>query len=173
MRLFIAIPLPKDVQKSVWAFEEALRENASSGNFVPRGNHHITLRFVGESSKLADLAYAMHEAVRDARPFPLKLGAYGSFTHGGARTSYLGVDGELSELHRIHQMLESALWEQGFNGGRGRLVPHITLGRAVEHGDISGLKTPNTPFVVRSIVLYESTNERGRMVYTPLHTEKF
>lgn len=70
-------------------------------------------------------------------------------------------------------MLESALWEQGFNGGRGRLVPHITLGRAVEHGDISGLKTPNTPFVVRSIVLYESTNERGRMVYTPLHTEKF
>ena len=162
MRLFIAIPLPKDVQKSVWAFEEALRENASSGNFVPRGNHHITLRFVGKSSKLAELAYAMHEAVRDARPFPLKLGAYGSFTHGGARTSYLGVDGELSELHRIHQMLESALWEQGFNGGRGRLVPHI-----------SGLKTPNTPFVVRSIVLYESTNERGRMVYTPLHTEKF
>ena len=89
MRLFIAIPLPKDVQKSVWAFEEALRENASSGNFVPRGNHHITLRFIGESSKLAELAYAMHEAVRDARPFPLKLGAYGSFTHGGARTSYL------------------------------------------------------------------------------------
>lgn len=173
MRLFIAIPLPKDVMKSVWNFEETLRETASGGSFVPRGNHHITLRFIGESQKLAELAYAMHEAVRDARPFPLKLGAYGSFTHGGARTSYLGVDGELSELHRIHQMLESALWEQGFNGGKGRLVPHITLGRGVEHGDISQLRTPNTPFVVRSIVLYESTNERGKMVYTPLHTEKF
>ena len=35
MRLFIAIPLPKDVQKSVWAFEEALRENASSVILCP------------------------------------------------------------------------------------------------------------------------------------------
>ena len=45
MRLFIAIPLPKDVQKKVYAFEQELRAVSTGGRFVPPGNHHITLRF--------------------------------------------------------------------------------------------------------------------------------
>ena len=47
------------------------------------------------------------------------------------------------------------------------------LARAVEHGDLSRIHVPNAAFTVRSIVLFESTNENGRMVYTPIHTEQF
>ena len=66
------------------------------------------------------------------------------------------------------------LWERGFCKGKGRLVPHVTLGRAVEHGDISPLVPPeNASFRVNSIVLYESANEKGRMVYTTVHTARF
>ena len=173
MRLFIAIPLPKDVQRAVITAEEGLRTASTAGRFVPAGNHHITLRFLGESSALADIAAAMHEAVKDARPFLLRLGALGSFTHGGARTSYLSVTGDLDELNRIHETLEAALFEYGFAGGKVRFSPHITLARAVEHGDLSNVHVPNAAFTVRSIVLYESTNENGRMVYTPIHTETF
>ena len=49
----------------------------------------------------------------------------------------------------------------------------ITLARAVEHGDVSRIPVPNAAFTARSIVLFESANERGRMVYTPVHTETF
>ena len=173
MRLFIAIPLPKDVQRAVLAAEEGLKAASTAGRFVPAGNHHITLRFLGESSALADIAAAMHEAVKDARPFLLRLGALGSFTHGGARTSYLSVTGDLDELFRIHETLEAALYEYGFAGGKVRFSPHITLARAVEHGDLCAVSVPNAAFTVRSIVLFESTNENGRMVYTPVHTEMF
>ena len=173
MRLFIAVPLPKDVQRAVNIAQEGLRASSTAGRFVPAGNHHITLRFLGESDALADIAAAMHEAVKDARPFVLRLGALGSFTHGGARTSYLSVAGDLDELNRIHQTLESALYEYGFAGGKVRFSPHITLARAVEHGDLSRVSIPNAAFSVRSIVLFESTNENGRMVYTPVHTETF
>ncbi|MBQ6331300.1 MAG: RNA 2',3'-cyclic phosphodiesterase [Clostridia bacterium] len=174
MRLFIAVPLPKDVQRAVYTAEEGLRSMSSAGRFVPFGNHHITLRFLGESSALADIAAAMHEAVKDARPFVLRLGAPGSFTHGGARTSFLSVTGDLDELNRIHETLEAALFEYGFAGGKVRFTPHITLARAVElSGDISRVRVPNAGFTVRSIVLFESTNENGRMVYTPVHTETF
>ena len=173
MRLFIAVPLPKDVQRAVYTAEEGLRVASTAGRFVPAGNHHITLRFLGESSALADIAAAMHEAVRDARPFLLRLGTLGSFTHGGARTSYLSVTGDLDELNRIHETLEAALFEYGFAGGKVRFSPHITLARAVEHGDLSRIHIPNAAFTVRSIVLFESTNENGRMVYTPIHTETF
>jgi 2''-5'' RNA ligase len=173
MRLFIAVPLPKDVQRAVLTAQEGLRASGASGRFVPAGNHHITLRFLGESSALADIAAAMHEAVKDARPFLLRLGALGSFTHGGARTSFLSVTGELDELNRIHETLEAALREYGFAGGKVRFAPHITLARAVEHADASRVHIPNAAFTVRSIVLFESTNENGRMVYTPMHTEVF
>ncbi len=173
MRLFIAVPLPKDVQRAVYVAEEGLRSASTAGRFVPAGNFHVTLRFLGESSALADIAAAMHEAVKDARPFVLRLGGLGSFTHGGARTSYLSVTGDLEELNRIRQTLESALYEYGFAGGKVRFSPHITLARAVEHGDVSRIHIPNAAFTVRSIVLFESTNENGRMVYTPVHTETF
>ena len=173
MRLFIAVPLPKDVQRAVYTAQEGLRVSSTAGRFVPAGNHHITLRFLGESSALADIAAAMHEAVKDARPFLLRLGALSSFTHGGARTSFLSVTGDLDELNRIHETLETALREYGFAGGKVRFTPHITLARAVEHGDLSKIHVPNAAFPVRSIVLFESTNENGRMVYTPVHTENF
>ena len=103
----------------------------------------------------------------------LRLGTLGSFTHGVARTSYLSVTGELDELNRIHETLEAALFEYGFAGGKVRFTPHITLARAVEHGDLSRVNVPNAAFTARSIVLFESTNENGRMVYTPVHTETF
>lgn len=173
MRLFIAVPLPKDVQRAVFAVQESLRACSTAGRFVPQGNHHITVRFLGESNALADIADAMHEAVKDARPFLLRLGELGSFTHGGARTSYLSVNGDLSELNRIKETLDAALCDYGFGGAKNRLIPHITLARAVEHGDLSRIAIPNAAFTARSIVLYESTNERGRMVYTPVHTESF
>lgn len=173
MRLFIAVPLPRDVQRAVYTVGEGLRSASSAGRFVPADNFHITLRFLGESTALADIAAAMHEAVRDARPFLLRLGALGSFTHGGARTSFLSVTGDLDELDRIHETLEAALKEYGFAGGKTRFTPHITLARAVEHGDLSRINVPNAAFTVRSIVLFESVNNNGRMVYTPMHTETF
>jgi 2'-5' RNA ligase len=173
MRLFIAVPLPKDVQRAVVVAQEGLRVSSTAGRFVPPGNHHITLRFLGETNALADIAAAMHEAVKDAKPFLLRLGELGSFTHGGARTSYLSVTGDLDELNRIHETLEAALFEYGFAGGKVRFSPHITLARAVEHGDLGRIRVPNAAFTAHSIVLYESTNENGRMVYTPVHTESF
>ena len=172
MRLFIAVPLPKDVQRSVFAVQEALRMQSSAGRFVPQGNHHITVRFLGESDALYDVTEAMHEAVCDAKPFLLRLGGYGYFTHGGARTSFIRLSGGINELDRIHSTLESALWERGFVHGRGRFDPHITLGRAVEHDKLT-LTVPNEAFWARSIVLYESNNVQGQMQYTPLHTESF
>ncbi len=173
MRLFIAVPLQKDVQRSIYAYQSRIEQVSKAGRFVPFANHHITLHFIGESDSLYDITSAMHEAVKDARPFLLHLGEYGFFTHGGARTSFLTVTGELDELYRIHSILETELWERGFSKGKGRLQPHITLARAVEHGDISAIPIPRDGFRINSIVLYESHSEKGKQVYTPVHTESF
>ncbi|MBQ6703924.1 MAG: hypothetical protein IJN08_03830, partial [Clostridia bacterium] len=77
----------------------------------------------------------------------------------------------------MYESLESALSDRGFSRERKQFTPHITLGRSVEldelcMGELEEL-CPNASMQVRSITLFESTREGSRMVYTPLHREKF
>ena len=58
MRLFIAIPLPKNILRTAFAAEQELQKASTSGRFVPEGNHHITVRFLGESDALADFEWS-------------------------------------------------------------------------------------------------------------------
>lgn len=173
MRLFIAVPLPKNVQRAVWTVEESLRQAGATGRFVPQGNHHITVRYLGETDALADVAAAMHEAVCDAKPFLLRLGAIDYFVHSGTKTCVLNVGGETQEFFRIYETLEESLLDRGFVRGRGKPTPHITLAQGISHPEGLTLPVPGETFTARSIVLYESRSERGRMVYLPLHSETF
>lgn len=172
MRLFIAIPLPPDITRVLSAARVALEAQGATGRFVPRENYHVTLHFLGETDALKDITDAMHEAVRDIRPFVLRLREYGSFKTDGSHTGFVGVSCDSEELNRLYETLESALWERGFSKNRGRLTPHITLGRKIEGDDGFVLPPQKAAFTASSLVLYESTSERGQMVYTPVHRER-
>ena len=172
MRLFIAIPLPPDILRAVSAAQAALIQSGATGRFVPRENFHITLHFIGESDQLSGAAEAMHEAVRDIRPFVLRLHEYGGFGGEKGRTTYLSVKADTEELKRLYEALESALWENGFSHARGRFAPHITLGRNVV-GDEGFLLPPQkAAFTANAIVLYESHSDKGQMRYTSVHRER-
>lgn len=171
MRLFIAIPLPTDVRRAVCAVQARLMESGAQGRFVPRENFHITLHFIGESNALSDAVDAMREAVRDIRPFVLRLGPYGGFGGERGKTAFLSVTGDLDELNRLYETLESALWDRGFSKNRGRLTPHITLGRNVTGDEDFAALAQKAAFTVPSVVLYQSERLGGAMRYTPIHTE--
>lgn len=172
MRLFIAIPLPPDILRALAAARAALEAYGASGRFVPRENYHITLHFLGETGALKDIADAMRVSSRDIRPFVLRLKDYGSFQADGSHTGFVSVGCDGGELNKLYESLESALWERGFSKNRGRLAPHITLGRKIE-GDAGFVLPPQkAAFTANTLVLYESRNVRGQMEYTPLHREK-
>lgn len=171
MRLFIAVPLPPDILRAVAGVRAALEQSGARGRFVPRENYHITLHFIGETDALGDAADALHEAVRDIRPFLLRLEGYGTFKSDGAHTGFVGVDCESGELGRLYESLEAALWDRGFVKNRGVLTPHITIGRRIE-GDEGFIAPPKkAAFTANAVVLYESRSVRGQMQYTPLHRE--
>ena len=174
MRLFIAIPLPREARREALMAQKRLLEHVEGARPVPPENFHITLHFIGESGDLAGAAAACREAVRGVRPFGLKLLGYGWFEKGSVATSLLEIGGNLQELALLHETLESALENNGFPRGRGRLTPHVTLARSIRHRpeqDALG-ELPHTAFTADRIVLYESRNVEGRMVYTPLHTQR-
>lgn len=178
MRLFIAIELPASFKNEVARIQKEVKQLSSGGRFVPKENFHITLHFIGESQNLVGAAEAMAEAVRGIRPFELHLGKYSALEKGSrGSTSVLKVLGDMDELRAMYESLESALSDRGFSRERKQFTPHITLGRSVELDDISAGElerlSPNASMQVRGITLFESVREGSRMVYTPLHRERF
>ncbi|MDO4544097.1 MAG: RNA 2',3'-cyclic phosphodiesterase [Clostridia bacterium] len=173
MRMFIAIPLPRYIEDMVCKVQGELEGRCAGGRFVPMGNHHITLHFFGEENDLSSICDAMHEAVRDAKPFLLKLSDVGFFRHGSTSTGFLNLTGQTAELFRIYDLLEAALLDRGFVRGKTKLHPHITLGRALSSEDVSGIEVVKEGFIVNSIVLYESLLSWGEPSYMPLHMEIF
>lgn len=178
MRLFIAIELPASFKNEVARIQKEVKQLSSGGRFVPKENFHITLHFIGESQNLVGAAEAMAEAVRGIRSFELHLGKYSALEKGSrGSTSVLKVLGDMEELRAMYESLESALSDRGFSRERKQFTPHITLGRSVELDDISAGElerlSPNASMQVRGISLFESVREGSRMVYTPLHRERF
>jgi 2'-5' RNA ligase len=109
--------------------------------------------------------------VRDIRPFVLRLKEYGSFKTDGSHTGFVSVTCDSEELNRLYESLESALWERGFSKNRGRLTPHVTLGRKIEGDEDFVLPPQKAAFTANAVVLYESTSVRGQMQYNVLHRE--
>lgn len=179
MRLFIAIELSNGMRKELAALSKAVRERACGGRFVSPENFHITLHFIGESEDLAGAAEAMREACRGIRPFTLSLGRYGFFEKASRdkRTALTLVEGDLDELGVLRETLEAALEDRGFPGEKRKFIPHITIGRNVEQDELAEMELSGmelrSSMTVTGITLFESTREKGKVVYSPLHRESF
>lgn len=172
MRLFIASPVPSNVKRALKTAQDNLMRAGASGRFVPVGNFHITLRFLGESDALLDITSAMKEAVKDVRPMALKLCGYGEFHSGGGRTGHVTIEDARGELFRLNELLVSALSDHGVGGRSERFVPHITLGRGLTEAS-GAVEIRREAFTVDSIALYESVFKNGQVAYNALHKEVF
>ncbi len=176
MRLFIAIELPKKVRSELSRALRELRSRSSGGRFSPEDNLHITLHFIGESDDLLGAVNAVKAACNGIRPFNLKPEGYAFFEKGDKKTSFITVGGDTDELMMLREKLESALSDQGFARDYHKFIPHITLGRNVEHDELVSMEMSeisfNSSFTVAALTLFESVREKGKMVYNPLHREK-
>lgn len=177
MKLFIAIELSKAMRKEIFSLLKELKIRSTGGRFVSEDNLHITLHYIGESNDLSGAVDAMQKAAQGIRPFILRADGYDFFDKKGYKTSFLKVAGQLSELEILHETLESALSDNGFSREYKKFVPHITLGRNVEHDEITSFELNNTAIkseiCVQHITLFESCKENGKIIYNPLHREKF
>ncbi|HIS30314.1 MAG TPA: RNA 2',3'-cyclic phosphodiesterase [Candidatus Limivivens intestinipullorum] len=122
MRLFIAILLPEELTKVLVRFMHTLKEQGVEGNYVPAGNLHMTLAFIGEYSDPTKV-----KAVMKSVPFPefrLSLADTGNF----GNILWAGVKGN-QKLKTYVKELRAALDANGIPCEKDRFIPHITLVR--------------------------------------------
>ena len=138
MRLFVAITPPERVRSEIRRATEPLRVAKLPVRWVPAGQLHLTLKFLGEAGEeqVATIQTGLDEAARGYRPFVLRLGSVGAFPSiRRARVVWLGVEAP-EALFRLTGAIESRMERRGFEPDGRAFHPHITLGRVRKGVDL-------------------------------------
>ena len=118
VRLFVALRPPSD---AVEHLQRLLPQWPG-----PPERWHLTLAFLGEVADEGPVDAALAVGL-DGAPGPeLVLAGSGSF----GRTVWVGVDGDLDELHELARRTSAAVRGAGVPLERRRFRPHVTVGRA-------------------------------------------
>jgi 2'-5' RNA ligase len=113
LRLFVGIDLPPPLKLQL----SLLAVGLPGAKWVDPGNHHLTLRFIGEvdEGEAADIDAALAQ-IR------------ATVGHFGLRMLWVGVERNLA-LQHLHEKIESALGRLGYPPDERRYTPHVTLAR--------------------------------------------
>jgi len=170
MRLFVALDLP-------WEIKEELSDlsfNLIGARWVPTDNFHLTLRFIGEASRLQAEEIDLALATLRGRSFAFSLCGMGWFEKAG-RVSALWVGVERNEqLAKLQAKVESALYRVGLPSDRRRFTPHVTLARmdvSVTPGLTQFVQANNlyrtAPIRADNVTLFSSFLGKDQPTYTP------
>lgn len=122
MRLFIALPVPADVRRTLEAAQTALRRQGARGRFTPPENWHMTLVFLGNTEDPAPVIEAMRRV-----PVPRTALRFDRLTlFGDVLVALFKQDDALEQYVRS---LRASLDDAGIRYDRKAFRPHITLCR--------------------------------------------
>jgi RNA 2',3'-cyclic 3'-phosphodiesterase len=124
-RLFVALPLPDPVKRSL----EPLARGLGDVRWLSGDQQHLTLRFIGEvdQGRVDEVAEAL--ALVEGLPFELKLEGLGHFPpRGEPKVLWVGV-AKSTELVALKRRIDRALAAIDLLPETRKFVPHVTLAR--------------------------------------------
>lgn len=170
MRLFVALDFPEAVKDQL----SGLRADIPTARWVTRDQMHLTLFFIGETDRLAEVKSTLGEI--NVAPFEVSLTGVGRFPkgkHQPPRVLWAGVDGPPA-LNDLESQVKSRLTRLGFESDARPFHPHVTLARLKMRDNLPVMRKFMTdhrdfhagPIAVESFTLYSSTLSPQGAVYT-------
>lgn len=182
-RLFIAITLPKKIKQVLAEVEKALKNKLGkkSVKWIEKDNLHQTMIFLGNvKDKRVGLLNQMLTDLSQNPCLKLTFKRIGFFPdQRRPRLIWAEIGGETTRLSCYYHQLRLALEKEGFDFDT-RFSPHITLGRVrVNRGKIflskrayerinQMIRSQDTSFIVKQVVLFQSRLTPKGPVYTPV-----
>ena len=171
MRAFIALDVPEEFAGELADLARQLSP-AARGRYLPRGNYHLTLAFLGDigEAQARDAVAALDAACAGASPVELRPAGLGHFGRPRDATLWLGLE-PVPELTGLAAAVRDELAAAGLAYDAKEFRPHITLARRVQlpRGPLPELLFPQSAHAARA-TLYKSTLEPDGAVYKPLYT---
>jgi 2'-5' RNA ligase len=183
IRAFIAIELPEKVKTGIQQLEGILKsQDPAQAKWVNPSSIHLTLKFLGTvgAEKLDGIIRVMKKSAQATGPFHLEIQGLGAFPNlRKAQVIWIGIKGDMDNLHSLQKSLEGGLAEEGFPPEGRPFTPHLTLARLGEKASsaerqalgeiIYHLKLESAlALEVRSFNLMRSQLTRGGAIYTQL-----
>lgn len=170
MRLFIAINFNNKIKDSLCDTIQRLKKHAVQGNFTRCENLHLTLAFIGETTRVHTVKQTIDQV--SAQTFELSFSGLGKFRRDGGDIYWIGVEKNI-ELSTINKQLCSGLLISGFPIENREFKPHLTLGRKVildnSFDKNEFLKTIlQMSMTVVKISLMKSERINGELTYTEI-----
>ena len=145
---------------------------------------HLTLKFLGDTprDRLETIAAQMTRVAHRHAPLALRLGQVGAFPDARRpRVIWLGLEGDLEPLRRLHADLEEALASEGIARDERPFHPHLTLGRVRSPRHLEALvqemrRMADAATIERvswradHLILFQSTLTPTGPIYQPLET---
>ncbi|MCP3943626.1 MAG: RNA 2',3'-cyclic phosphodiesterase [Desulfobacteraceae bacterium] len=184
IRTFIAIPIPENISLFLNKIQDKIKENRIKASWVKRSSMHLTLKFIGDTTKkdIKQIIRAMEATASICEPFTLSARKVGIFPDvNKARVIWSGVKGQIDQLKAVHITLEKNLEQAGIKADNKRFSPHFTLGRFKGGVDSRALVNiiqnfqhyKSDPYLVKSMVLFKSDLKPSGAVHTELFEIRF
>lgn len=170
MRLFLAVQLSSPVKDALCQAIESLKKQSRQGNFTRRENLHLTLAFLGETSRLAAAKRVLDE-LEVPPPFSLTISGLGRFRREGGDIWWAGAE-QNDALCDLAAQLVARLERAGFPVEKRPFKPHLTLGRQVVLQGRPGELSP-VGMEVDRISLMKSERLAGILTYTEVYAKEF
>lgn len=181
-RTFIAIAIRPEEKLLTFIRELQDRLNKSRVNWVNPNTMHLTLRFLGTTTK-EQVGQILQEApvvFNKQKPFEIKLTGFGKFGSAqNPKVLWAGI-GASDPLEALAAETEEMVRNVGFDGDERAFRPHLTLGRVKWLKEDENLKRMLDYYravsfqrmEVNEVVFYESILKPAGPVYRPLQKFK-
>ncbi|MBI3012834.1 MAG: RNA 2',3'-cyclic phosphodiesterase [Elusimicrobia bacterium] len=177
MRLFVAIPIPETIQKTISGYLRSLKGSAllpAQVKWVASKNLHLTLKFLGEvpDDRLKSLQASLRQSVLGKNIFSLQMKGLGCFPDSKrARVLWVGVNDPAGRLSGLAERVESHAVDSGFERADKPFSAHLTLARfpfpcACDSAIVNEKETLFGEFVVSNLSLIQSSLHPSGPIYT-------
>jgi 2'-5' RNA ligase len=183
IRAFIAIDLPPEIQQRLDQVIAQLTQRLEGipVRWVPAGNIHLTLKFLGDVSvaNVEMLKKVLQTEVENHRCFEISMGGLGAFPNiRQPRVIWAGVEAP-PDLASLQRNIDNAMAKLGYNREERPFSAHLTLGRVSRNatardahriGEV--IEATKIGFLgvaqINSVHLYKSDLQPSGSVYTRL-----
>jgi 2'-5' RNA ligase len=179
LRLFIALPLPHEVEIELDRLTTVLRPKGPDVKWVPAKNIHLTVKFLGDTEeKLVDKIKAAIDGAAAGCPMIEttidRIGGFPDLTR--PRVIWAGSSQELESAQKMAREVDHRMHQFGFEKEKRGFNAHLTLGRVREGRSVAALaaylesfKLQPIPLKLDRLVLFKSTLTPKGAIYERLH----
>jgi len=144
LRAFIAVEIPPEIHQAIEKKTAPIRAalNKNLVRWVPTGNIHLTLKFLGDVSptNLEMLAQMLNAEVSKHQEFEMEFRGLGAFPNPRRpRVIWIGIQAPAG-LEALQHGIEAATATLGYPAEKRPFSPHLTVGRVKQKISSAGIQ---------------------------------